>query len=137
MTVLSAALEAGTDPAFGKSHRGGLKSGQLRPLARPRIGRFRPDANRQQLRRPRLAARIEQTLQVQPPPGEQKVRVEIVPPRNDRHRSTLDKRVGCEFQFKPPSVVEISRGRKTSNGSHRGKLSTGFHGWNSVRALVA
>ena len=27
------------------------------------------------------------------------------------------RRVGCEFQFKPPSVVETSRGRKTSSGS--------------------
>ena len=45
--------------------------------------------------------------------------------------------VGCEFQFKPPSVVEISRGRKTSSGSHRGKLLTGFRGWILDRVLVA
>ena len=55
---------------------------------------------------------------------------------DERGGSALARPVGCEFQFKPPSVVEISRGRKISSGSHRGKLLTGLRCQLSGRVLV-
>ena len=54
-----------------------------------------------------------------------------------RTRTGKARPVGCEFLFKPPLVVEISRDSEISSGSHRGKLLTGLRDWILYRALVA